>query len=60
MVVTLDTFTLAWRPTDLNHSYLSFLLGDGCQIGHSDPVFDEKYAVLDTSLRLSQWGIDED
>jgi hypothetical protein len=44
----------------LNHSYLSFLLGDGCQIGHSDPVFNENYAVLDTSLRLSQWVMDED
>jgi lactate 2-monooxygenase len=44
MVVTLDTFTLAWRPVDLNHSHLPFLLGDGCQVGHLDPVFNEKYA----------------
>jgi lactate 2-monooxygenase len=44
VIATLDTFTLAWRPMDLNHSYLPFFLGDGCQIGHSNPVFNEKYA----------------
>lgn len=43
LVVTLDTFNLAWRPTDLDHSYLPFLWGDGCQIGHSDPVFNARY-----------------
>lgn len=46
LVVTLDTFTLAWRPEDLNNSYLPFLWGDGCQIGHSDPVFQERYAEI--------------
>jgi lactate 2-monooxygenase len=46
LVVTLDTFTLAWRPVDLDHSYLPFLWGDGCQIGHSDPVFNERYAEM--------------
>jgi isopentenyl diphosphate isomerase/L-lactate dehydrogenase-like FMN-dependent dehydrogenase len=43
LVVTLDTFNLAWRPTDLDTSYLPFLWGDGCQIGHSDPVFNRRY-----------------
>lgn len=43
LVVTLDTFNLAWRPTDLDSSYLPFIWGDGCQIGHSDPVFNKRY-----------------
>ena len=43
LVVTLDTFNLAWRPTDLDESYLPFLFGDGCQIGFSDPVFNKIY-----------------
>jgi lactate 2-monooxygenase len=43
LVVTLDTFTLAWRPTDLDTAYLPFIWGDGCQIGHSDPVFNKRY-----------------
>lgn len=46
LVVTLDTFTLGWRPDDLDHSYLPFLWGEGCQIGLSDPVFNEKYAEM--------------
>ncbi|OQN96127.1 hypothetical protein B0A48_18042 [Cryoendolithus antarcticus] len=46
LVVTLDTFTLAWRPEDLDNSYLPFLWGDGCQIGHSDPVFLAKYEEM--------------
>lgn len=46
LVVTLDTFTLAWRPEDLDHSYLPFLWGEGCQIGHSDPVFNERYQEM--------------
>ncbi|KAF2668961.1 FMN-dependent alpha-hydroxy acid dehydrogenase [Microthyrium microscopicum] len=44
LVVTLDTFTLAWRPNDLDTSYLPFVWGEGCQIGLSDPVFNERYA----------------
>lgn len=43
LVVTLDTFMLAWRPTDLDTSYLPFAWGDGCQVGHSDPVFQSLY-----------------
>ncbi|PIA89184.1 putative lactate 2-monooxygenase [Cercospora beticola] len=46
LVVTLDTFTLAWRPEDLDNSYLPFLWGDGCQVGHSDPVFQERYQEM--------------
>ena len=43
LVVTLDTFNLAWRPTDLDTSYLPFIWGDGCQVGTSDPVFNTRY-----------------
>jgi len=43
LVITLDTFNLAWRPTDLDESYLPFVWGEGCQIGLSDPVFNERY-----------------
>lgn len=44
--MTLDTFSLAWRPEDLDNSYLPFLWGDGCQIGHSDPVFQERFEEM--------------
>jgi lactate 2-monooxygenase len=43
LVVTLDTFTLAWRPTDLDTCFLPFIWGDGCQIGLSDPVFNKYF-----------------
>jgi lactate 2-monooxygenase len=43
LVVTLDTFTLAWRPNDLDESYLPFLYGQGCEVGFSDPVFNKHY-----------------
>lgn len=46
LVVTLDTFVLGWRPTDLDTAYLPFLFGQGCQIGHSDPVFLRRYAEM--------------
>ncbi|SMR61510.1 unnamed protein product [Zymoseptoria tritici ST99CH_3D1] len=64
LVVTLDTFTLAWRPTDLDSAYLPFLFGDGCQIGHSDPIFNAQYkAQLASDPRTAKeklaeaWGI---
>lgn len=43
LVVTLDTFTLAWRPQDLDNAYLPFIWGQGCEIGLSDPVFNRMY-----------------
>lgn len=46
LVVTLDTFMLAWRPTDLDASYLPFIWGQGCQIGLSDPAFNRRYEEL--------------
>lgn len=51
LVVTLDTFTLGWRPKDLDESYIPFVWGQGCQVGFSDPVFQrmfEKYQAEDT------------
>lgn len=39
LVVTLDTWTLGWRPADLDLSYLPFLRGVGTAIPFSDPAF---------------------
>lgn len=39
IVVTLDTFTLGWRPRDLRQAYLPFIKGEGCGQYFSDPVF---------------------
>lgn len=39
LVVTLDTWMLAWRPRDLDAAYLPFLLGEGCANYFSDPAF---------------------
>jgi isopentenyl diphosphate isomerase/L-lactate dehydrogenase-like FMN-dependent dehydrogenase len=39
LVVTLDTWTLAWRPHDLDGAYLPFVRGVGTAIPFSDPAF---------------------
>ncbi|GAA1671156.1 lactate 2-monooxygenase [Fodinicola feengrottensis] len=39
LVVTLDTFILAWRPRDLDQAYLPFLRGVGTANYFSDPAF---------------------
>ncbi|WP_246268565.1 lactate 2-monooxygenase [Nonomuraea typhae] len=44
LVVTLDTWTLAWRPNDLDRAYLPFLRGTGLAIPLSDPVFRARLA----------------
>ncbi|RKU42693.1 hypothetical protein DL546_005716 [Coniochaeta pulveracea] len=44
LVVTLDTFTLSWRPADLDTGYLPFVTGQGCALGFSDPVFRKQFA----------------
>jgi isopentenyl diphosphate isomerase/L-lactate dehydrogenase-like FMN-dependent dehydrogenase len=41
VVVTLDTWLLAWRPRDLEGAYLPFLKGIGTANYFSDPVFRE-------------------
>jgi lactate 2-monooxygenase len=43
LIVTLDTWTLAWRPWDLDHAYVPFFKGTGNAIGFSDPVFRRKF-----------------
>ncbi|CAN8099501.1 unnamed protein product [Discula destructiva] len=44
LVVTLDAFSLSWRPHDLDGGFLPFIKGQGVQIGFSDPVFRRKFA----------------
>jgi lactate 2-monooxygenase len=39
LVVTLDTWSLAWRPVDLDRAYLPFLRGIGTATTFTDPVF---------------------
>ena len=39
IVVTLDTFLLAWRAQDIQNAYLPFLLGKGIGNYLSDPAF---------------------
>ncbi|MEM6337222.1 MAG: alpha-hydroxy-acid oxidizing protein, partial [Bacteroidota bacterium] len=39
LVVTLDTYLLAWRPRDLENGYVPFVYGDGLANYVSDPVF---------------------
>ncbi|GAM89658.1 hypothetical protein ANO11243_076970 [Dothideomycetidae sp. 11243] len=46
LLVTLDTWTLCWRPWDLDQGYIPFMLGTGNQVGFSDPVFRERFAEL--------------
>ncbi|PHH60083.1 hypothetical protein CDD81_2127 [Ophiocordyceps australis] len=44
LLVTLDTWTLGWRPRDLDTANLPFLLGQGDEVGFTDPVFRKKFA----------------
>ncbi|MGH3518037.1 MAG: lactate 2-monooxygenase [Haloechinothrix sp.] len=39
LVVTLDTWTLGWRPADLDQAYLPFLTGKGVANALTDAVF---------------------
>ncbi|KAF4214087.1 hypothetical protein CNMCM6457_007428 [Aspergillus fumigatiaffinis] len=45
LVVTLDTYILGWRPSDLNNGYNPFLRADkiGVELGFSDPVFRRRF-----------------
>ncbi|TVY91767.1 putative lactate 2-monooxygenase [Lachnellula willkommii] len=43
LVVTLDTWALAWRPADLDHAYVPFFKGIGNKIGWGDPVFRAQF-----------------
>lgn len=44
LVVTLDTWALAWRPWDLDNAYVPFIIGVGNQTGFADPAFRERFA----------------
>ncbi len=65
LVVTLDTWALAWRPADLDNAYVPFASGIGDQTGFSDPVFRAKFAKKhnktpedDISLASPEWEAD--
>ncbi|PYH77037.1 putative FMN dependent dehydrogenase [Aspergillus uvarum CBS 121591] len=45
LVVTLDTYILGWRPSDLGNAYNPFLRADsiGVELGFTDPVYRQKF-----------------
>ena len=43
LVITLDIFSMSWRPMDLDNAYLPLYLGMSTALGFSDPVFRRKY-----------------
>jgi len=60
LVVTLDTFRLAWRPRDLDHGFLPFLTGDGLTNYFTDPAFRrlagiEGPAVAEYAVAINYW-----
>jgi isopentenyl diphosphate isomerase/L-lactate dehydrogenase-like FMN-dependent dehydrogenase len=58
LVVTLDTWTLAWRPRDLDQSYLPFLRATGVANAFSDPAFLaglEKSPQEDQAMAVLRW-----
>lgn len=65
LVVTLDTYILGWRPSDLDNGYNPFLRNDniGVEIGFSDPVFRKcfyekhgKKVEDDRATAASEWA----
>lgn len=52
LVVTLDTFMIGWRPSDLDESYLPFIYGQGVSLSivfnmiYTDLKFSAKWASL--------------
>jgi lactate 2-monooxygenase len=58
LVVTLDTWTLAWRPNDLDQAFLPFIRGVGNAIPFSDPAFRALLAKPpeeDPAAAILQW-----
>lgn len=58
LVVTLDTWTLGWRPADLDRAYLPFLRGVGTAIPFSDPAFRAGLARTpeeDVMVAVGRW-----
>jgi len=59
LVVTLDTWTLAWRPRDLANGYLPFLTGAGLANYLTDPVFRGRLKASpeeDPAAAVSLWA----
>ena len=59
IVLTIDTWQLAWRPRDLQHGFLPFLHGDGIANYLSDPVFRSQLPVPpeeDPRLAIARWA----
>ncbi|KAI1319404.1 putative FMN dependent dehydrogenase [Xylariaceae sp. FL0255] len=64
LVVTLDTYILGWRPSDMDNGYNPFLRNDqiGVAIGLTDPVFRKhfkekhgKEVEEDMTAAVSEW-----
>lgn len=45
LIVTLDTYMLGWRPSDMDNGYNPFLRADniGVEIGFTDPVYQKHF-----------------
>ncbi|TLW91278.1 alpha-hydroxy-acid oxidizing protein [Saccharomonospora piscinae] len=58
LVVTLDTWSLGWRPCDLDNGYLPFLRGEGTAVPFSDPVFRSRLDAApedDLPMAVLRW-----
>jgi isopentenyl diphosphate isomerase/L-lactate dehydrogenase-like FMN-dependent dehydrogenase len=58
LVLTLDTWSLAWRPSDLDQAYLPFLQSEGMAVPFTDPVFRaalEKTPEEDPPAAILRW-----
>jgi len=65
LFVTLDTYALRWRPSDIDHGYNPFIHADriGVEIGFTDPVFQKQFKEkhgyeLDHSERIRSWDVE--
>jgi len=59
IVLTIDTWQLAWRPRDLEHGFLPFLHGDGIANYLTDPVFRSQLPVApeeDPRPAIAHWA----
>jgi isopentenyl diphosphate isomerase/L-lactate dehydrogenase-like FMN-dependent dehydrogenase len=58
LVLTVDTWMLAWRPRDLDNGYLPFLTGEGLANYFTDPAFLASLArppAEDLPAALARW-----
>jgi isopentenyl diphosphate isomerase/L-lactate dehydrogenase-like FMN-dependent dehydrogenase len=58
LVVTVDTWTLGWRPSDLDNAFMPFLRGIGTAVSFSDPAFRGDLAQQpeeDTTPAVLKW-----